>query len=85
VKRILIARSAGFCFGVKRAISIADETARLNEGTPVLDMLQHDRAGRVNQQERILVWLSRVGGVEDGEGNSQIDAILFGNILSAGR
>jgi 4-hydroxy-3-methylbut-2-enyl diphosphate reductase len=27
VKRILIARSAGFCFGVKRAISIADETA----------------------------------------------------------
>lgn len=27
MKRILIARSAGFCFGVKRAISIADETA----------------------------------------------------------
>jgi 4-hydroxy-3-methylbut-2-enyl diphosphate reductase len=27
VKRILIAKSAGFCFGVKRAISIADETA----------------------------------------------------------
>jgi len=28
VKRILIARSAGFCFGVKRAISIANETAK---------------------------------------------------------
>ena len=28
MKKILIARSAGFCFGVKRAISIADETAR---------------------------------------------------------
>jgi len=27
VRRILIARSAGFCFGVKRAISIANETA----------------------------------------------------------
>ena len=27
MKRILIARGAGFCFGVKRAISIADETA----------------------------------------------------------
>jgi 4-hydroxy-3-methylbut-2-enyl diphosphate reductase len=27
VKRILIVRSAGFCFGVKRAISIANETA----------------------------------------------------------
>lgn len=27
MKRILIARSAGFCFGVKRAIAIADETA----------------------------------------------------------
>ena len=27
MKRILIARSAGFCFGVKRAISIANETA----------------------------------------------------------
>ncbi|GAB4368358.1 MAG: 4-hydroxy-3-methylbut-2-enyl diphosphate reductase [Deltaproteobacteria bacterium] len=33
MKRILIARSAGFCFGVKRAISIANETAR-SEGTP---------------------------------------------------
>lgn len=30
VKEILIARSAGFCFGVKRAISIADETTRRN-------------------------------------------------------
>ena len=27
MKRILIAASAGFCFGVKRAISIANETA----------------------------------------------------------
>jgi 4-hydroxy-3-methylbut-2-enyl diphosphate reductase len=27
LKEILIARSAGFCFGVKRAISIADDTA----------------------------------------------------------
>jgi len=28
VKRILIAKSAGFCFGVKRAISIANDTAK---------------------------------------------------------
>ncbi len=27
MKRIILARSAGFCFGVKRAMSIADETA----------------------------------------------------------
>ena len=27
MKQILIAGSAGFCFGVKRAISIANETA----------------------------------------------------------
>jgi len=33
VKEILIARSAGFCFGVKRAIAIADDTAaRAQEG-----------------------------------------------------
>jgi 4-hydroxy-3-methylbut-2-enyl diphosphate reductase len=32
VRRILIARSAGFCFGVKRAMSIADETAASTEG-----------------------------------------------------
>jgi len=32
VRRILIARSAGFCFGVKRAISIANETAGGGEG-----------------------------------------------------
>jgi 4-hydroxy-3-methylbut-2-enyl diphosphate reductase len=31
VKKILIARSAGFCFGVKRAISIANETAGKGE------------------------------------------------------
>jgi len=30
-KKVLIARSAGFCFGVKRAIAIADETARKGE------------------------------------------------------
>jgi 4-hydroxy-3-methylbut-2-enyl diphosphate reductase len=34
VKRILIARSAGFCFGVKRAISIADETAERGRKGP---------------------------------------------------
>ncbi len=34
MKRILIARSAGFCFGVKRAISIADETAGRDRGDP---------------------------------------------------
>ncbi len=28
MKRIVIARSAGFCFGVKRAMSVADETSR---------------------------------------------------------
>ena len=27
MRRILIARSAGFCFGVKRAISMANDTA----------------------------------------------------------
>ncbi len=32
MKRILIARSAGFCFGVKRAISIANETAGREAG-----------------------------------------------------
>ncbi|MGA6994471.1 MAG: 4-hydroxy-3-methylbut-2-enyl diphosphate reductase [Candidatus Deferrimicrobiaceae bacterium] len=32
MRRIIIARSAGFCFGVKRAISIANETAGSGEG-----------------------------------------------------
>jgi len=31
-KKVLIAKSAGFCFGVKRAIAIADETAGKREG-----------------------------------------------------
>ncbi|MCR4310927.1 MAG: hypothetical protein NUW14_13085, partial [Deltaproteobacteria bacterium] len=30
-KKVLIAKSAGFCFGVKRAIAIADETAGKRE------------------------------------------------------
>ncbi|HEU5360383.1 MAG TPA: 4-hydroxy-3-methylbut-2-enyl diphosphate reductase [Candidatus Deferrimicrobiaceae bacterium] len=37
MKRILIARSAGFCFGVKRAISIANETAGGGGNTPSAD------------------------------------------------
>ncbi len=32
MKRILLARSAGFCFGVKRAMAIADETAAGGKG-----------------------------------------------------
>ena len=35
MKKILIARSAGFCFGVKRAISIADETATKGGEEPI--------------------------------------------------
>lgn len=37
MKQILIARSAGFCFGVKRAISIANETAGGGGNTPSAD------------------------------------------------
>ncbi len=32
MKRIVLARSAGFCFGVKRAMAIADETAAAGNG-----------------------------------------------------
>ncbi len=34
MKRILIAQSAGFCFGVKRAISMANETASRSSAPP---------------------------------------------------
>jgi 4-hydroxy-3-methylbut-2-enyl diphosphate reductase len=35
MKKILIARSAGFCFGVKRAIAIADDTATKGGEEPI--------------------------------------------------
>lgn len=35
MKRILLARSAGFCFGVKRAISMANETAGAAADLPI--------------------------------------------------
>ena len=35
MKKILIARSAGFCFGVKRAISIAYDTAATGKNEPI--------------------------------------------------
>ena len=35
MRQILIARSAGFCFGVKRAISIADDTAAKGGEEPI--------------------------------------------------
>jgi (E)-4-hydroxy-3-methyl-but-2-enyl pyrophosphate reductase len=33
--KILLAEKAGFCFGVKRAMAIAEETARASKGEPV--------------------------------------------------
>ncbi len=39
MKRIVLARSAGFCFGVKRAMAIADETAAGGkEGGPIASL-----------------------------------------------
>ncbi len=39
MKRIILARSAGFCFGVKRAMAVADETAAgAEEGGPIVSL-----------------------------------------------
>ena len=40
MKEILVARSAGFCFGVKRAIAIADETAGKAQAAGAADPIQ---------------------------------------------
>ncbi len=38
MKRIVIARSAGYCFGVKRAMSIAEETAGGKSAGPIVSL-----------------------------------------------
>lgn len=45
IKKIIIARSYGFCMGVKRAIKIADETARKSDGpVTILNEIVHNEA-----------------------------------------
>ncbi len=45
IKKIIIARSYGFCMGVKRAIKIADETARETVGpVTILNEIVHNHA-----------------------------------------
>ncbi|MBD3257923.1 4-hydroxy-3-methylbut-2-enyl diphosphate reductase [candidate division GN15 bacterium] len=45
IKKIIIARSYGFCMGVKRAIKIAEETAETTEGpVTILNEIVHNHA-----------------------------------------
>lgn len=45
IKKIVIARSYGFCMGVKRAIQIAEETAKTTEGpVTILNEIVHNHA-----------------------------------------
>lgn len=46
LKKIILARHRGFCMGVKRAINIADQTARERSGEPVtiLNEIVHNEA-----------------------------------------
>jgi len=70
MKRILIARSAGFCFGVKRAIAIADETAgKGNESGAGRDVPIHS-LGPIIHNPQAVERLERkgvriVGGVDE--------------------
>jgi len=64
MKKILITQSAGFCFGVKRAISIADETATKGGNEPIHSLgpiIHNPQAVERLEQKGIRV----VGRVED--------------------
>lgn len=64
MKRVLIARSAGFCFGVKRAISIADETATKGGTEPIHSLgpiIHNPQAVERLEEKGIRV----VGGVDE--------------------
>ena len=41
---IIIAKTAGFCFGVRRAVSIAEDTAKNNKNCVTLGPLIHNKS-----------------------------------------
>ncbi len=53
MRRILIARSAGFCFGVKRAIAIANETAGAGEDSRSTDLPIHSLGPLIHNPQAV--------------------------------
>ncbi len=53
MRRILIARSAGFCFGVKRAIAIANETAGAGGESPSSDVPIHSLGPLIHNPQAV--------------------------------
>ena len=41
--KIILAQSAGFCYGVRRAVELAEETARKGEPCVMLGYIIHNR------------------------------------------
>ena len=64
---IKVARHAGFCFGVKKAIEIAEEVAKGNSGkTYVLGQLVHNEKVIKNLEDNGIVFVENISDIPQG-------------------
>tara|TARA_Y100000031_G_C8212999_1_gene381940 strand:+ start:397 stop:1317 length:921 start_codon:yes stop_codon:yes gene_type:complete len=64
---ILVAKHAGFCFGVKRAIDIAEEVASKNKDkTYVYGQLVHNERVIENLEEKNIEFIDEIGNIPNG-------------------
>ena len=64
---IKVAKHAGFCFGVKKAIEIAEEVARKNNGRPtyVLGQLVHNERVIKNLEDKGIIFVENVSEIPE--------------------
>lgn len=60
---IKVARHAGFCFGVKKAIEIAEEVAQKNNGIYVLGQLVHNEKVINNLEEKGIIFVENINDI----------------------
>ena len=63
--KIIVAKHAGFCFGVKRAIEIAEKTASNNEKTYVYGQLVHNERVMEDLQKKGIEFVERIEDIPE--------------------
>ena len=60
---IKVAKHAGFCFGVKKAIEIAEEVAQSNKQTYVYGQLVHNEKVIKNLQDKGIIFVDNINDI----------------------
>ena len=63
---IKVAKHAGFCFGVKKAIEIAEEVAQNNKNTYVYGQLVHNEKVISDLQNKGIIFIENINELPQG-------------------